>query len=349
MRKIISKRVLSPLALVAVLVFAASCSAADPTSNQTSGAERVATFDGGEVTQSDLQEAMDLFAQQTGAGEISPDSEQFQQAIPQVLPTVVQTEIAKVYAEENGVTVDSGDVDAEIKTIKEQLSQQAQSSGQDLSGDEAFSQALEQAGLTEKDLRADIRTQLPVQKVQEDVTGDVKPSQEEIQSYYDENKEAQFTTPPQRCASHILYGPDQKQQADETYQTLQDNPDRFEDIAREDSQDTGSAKQGGDLGCVGRDETVPNFEDALFGAEEGETVGPVKTQFGYHIIRVNEIRDESVQPLSEVEAQIRDQLTQEQQSQAFSEWLADQEEKRNVKYLPGYGPNAQGGEETTSK
>jgi parvulin-like peptidyl-prolyl isomerase len=120
---------------------------------------------------------------------------------------------------------------------------------------------------------------------------------------------------------------------------LQDGGD-FAQLAQEFSQDPGSAEQGGDLGCLGRGETVPNFEEAVFKAEQGEIVGPVETEFGYHVIEVTDVREESTQPLSEVEAQIREQLTAEAQSEEFATWVQRQREQRDVRYLPGYKPPA---------
>lgn len=342
------RRVAVSCGLAVVVLGAGACGAADTTANQPSGAERVATFDGGDVTQGELQEGIDLFAQQSGSGEIAPDSPQYDLAAQQVLPSLVQQEIAVAYAEENDITVSDEDVETEIETIRTQLAEQAGAAGEDISGEEALTQALEQAGISESELRDDIRSSLPVQKVQEEITSDIEPTDEEVRTYYDENEEELFTTPAQRCARHILYGPDQEQQANDTFERLEENEDAdFRQIAREDSQDPGSAEQGGDLGCIGEGETVPNFEEALFGAEEGETVGPVETEFGYHIIRLNEIREEQSQPFDEVEGQIRDQLTAEQQGVAFTEWLAEQEEERNVEYLPAYDPNA-AAEETTA-
>lgn len=342
-----SRRGAAVLGIALFAIFGAgACGAADPVANQPSGAERVATFEGGEVTQSEVQDAVNTYAQQTGAGEIEPGSPQYELAVQQVMPTLVQTEIASAYARENGIEVTDEEVDGEVETIKTELASQAEAAGQDVSPDEALNQALEQAGLTEEELRKEIRRTLPIQKVQERITGDIEATDEEVETYYDENAEDLFTTPEQRCARHILYGPDQEQQAEEAMQRLEDGAD-FAEIAREDSQDPGSAEQGGDLGCIGRGETVPNFEEALFDAEEGETVGPVETQFGFHIIRLEEIRGEETQPLDEVRPQIRDQLTTEQQGEAFTEWLREQEEQRNVRYLPGYDPNVPA-EETTA-
>jgi peptidyl-prolyl cis-trans isomerase C len=325
--------------VMASLVFA-GCNAANPVANNPSGAQKVATFEGGEVTQGEVQEQLDLLSRQQGGGEIEPGSPQYEQAVAQIMPQLVQTEIIEAYVEENDIEVTEQEVEDELDFAREQAAESAAQQGLDVPEDEAFGLLLEQSGLTEQDLRNDIRELiLPGQKVQERVIEDAQPSDEEVRNYYEENREAQYTTPPQRCAQHILFGPDQEEQADETLQELEDGAN-FADLARELSQDTGSAENGGDLGCIGEGETVPNFEEALFDAEEGETVGPVETQFGYHIIKVNEVREESVEPFEEVEGEIRDQLTAQAESEQFSQWLAEQEEQRNVEYLEGYDPAA---------
>jgi peptidyl-prolyl cis-trans isomerase C len=321
------------LLLLAAALVALSCKPAEPVANVEPESKKVAVFEGGEVTLGEVQE----FAQQSGLGELSPDDPQFEAAVQQIMPTLVEFEIASAYAEENGITVSENRVDQEIETIKDQIVEQARAQGMNVGREEAFQQALEQAGITEEQLREQLREQLPVQKVQERVVGDVEASQEEVERFYEENKELQFTTPEQRCARHILFNKDEKEKAEEVKGQLQNGAD-FAELAKEFSQDPGSAENGGDLGCLGKRETVPNFEEAIFKAEEGEIVGPVETEFGYHVIEVTDIRRKSTQPLSEVETQIREQLSTDQQAEEFSAWVQKQKEQRDVKYLPGYKP-----------
>ena len=315
----------------------AGCQPAATTANSNSGSKKVATFEGGEVTEGELQE----FAQQSGLGELDPGSPEYETAVQQVMPQLVGIEIAKTYAEEEGITVSDEEVDQEIEGIERQVGEQARASGQDLSDQEAFDEALKQNQISEDELRQDVRENLPVQQVQERVAGNAEPSDEEIQKFYDENKTAQFTQPAQRCVRHILFNKDQQQKAEEVKIQLQDGGD-FAALAKENSQDPGSAEKGGDLGCLGKGETVPPFEEAAFAAETGEIVGPVETEFGYHIIEVTEIREEQTQPLDEVETQITDQLAATQQEEQFTKWIEDQKQQRNVKYLPGYKPATQG-------
>ena len=321
---------------VAILVVV-GCNPAEPAANVDSQARKVVTFEGGDVTQGELDE----FAERNGFGNLSKDDPQYQTAVQQIMPQLVGIEIAKAYAQEQNITVSDKEVDREIAKIKEQVGKQARSSGQDMSNQEAYEQALKQNNITEDQLREDIRENLPVQKVQERVTGDAAPSDKEIQNYYEKNKEAQFTTPEQRCVRHILFNKDQKEKAEDVKQKLENGGD-FAKLAKEYSQDPGSAEKGGDLGCLGKGETVPEFEQAAFGAKQGEIVGPVKTEFGYHILKVTDVKSEQARSLQEVESQIRSQLGTEKQSEAFNKWIEEQKKERDVKYLKGYEPPDQG-------
>ena len=321
------------LVSIAMLVLV-GCEPAEPVANVESQAKKIVTFEGGAVTQGELDE----FAEQSG---VSKDDPQYQAAVQQIMPQLVGTEIAKVYAQEHNITVSDKEVEQEIAKIKEQIGDQARSSGQDLSDQEAYEQALKQNNITEDQLRENIRENLPVQKVQERVAGDAEPSDKEIQNYYEKNKEAQFTTPEQRCVRHILFNKDQKEKAEEVKKELEDGGD-FAKLAKENSQDPGSAANGGDLGCLGKGETVPEFEQAAFGAEQGEIVGPIKTEFGYHILKVTDVKPEQTRSLQEVESQIRSQLATEKQSEEFNNWIEEQKEERDVKYLKGYEPPDQG-------
>jgi len=140
-----------------LLVVVAGCSAAEPVANIESPSKKVAVFEGGEVTLGEVQQ----FAQQSGLGELSPESPQYEALIAQIMPQLVEIEIAKAYAEEQGITVSEQDVNQEVETLKDQVAQQAQ--GQDIGREEAFDQALQQAGITEEQLRQQIREQLPIQ------------------------------------------------------------------------------------------------------------------------------------------------------------------------------------------
>jgi peptidyl-prolyl cis-trans isomerase D len=144
---------------------------------------------------------------------------------------------------------------------------------------------------------------------------------DEIETYYNENAE-EFTRQEEVQARHILLrtGEDRTAEAarDEiaAIRNRLDSGESFDAIAREVSDDTGSAAQGGDLGFFGRGQMVGPFEDAAFGAQPGDVVGPVETTFGLHLIEVLDRTEAGQQPLAEVAGAIRAQLLGERSTAA---------------------------------
>jgi peptidyl-prolyl cis-trans isomerase D len=153
--------------------------------------------------------------------------------------------------------------------------------------------------------------------VDQDAVGDqVEVTDAEIEEYYEENAE-QFTRPEQRRARHILIKAgssaseqelaEARNEAEQLLSQLRAGAD-FAELARQHSEDEGTISEGGDLGWFPRGRMVPEFDEAVFGMEPGELAGPVRTNYGFHVIRLEEIRQAGTQPLEEVREQIRSQL-----------------------------------------
>jgi peptidyl-prolyl cis-trans isomerase D len=152
----------------------------------------------------------------------------------------------------------------------------------------------------------------------------------EIGAYYADHRD-EFTEPEQACASHILLKVKATPEAkdghpeDEARKLAQVALDRvrggadFAAVAREVSEDTGSAAQGGDLGCSPRGRMVPEFDNAAFGLEPGQISDLVKSPFGFHVIRLNSRKEESVPALTAVKERIRQTLA----DQKATRMLAD--------------------------
>lgn len=121
----------------------------------------------------------------------------------------------------------------------------------------------------------------------------IEPDEQTLRDYYQQN-ENQFLAPEQRRVSHILIeGDDEtaREQAADLYARLQDG-ESFEALAAEYSDDTSSADDGGDLSYIQRDVMEPAFEEAAFNLSAvGDITEPVKTDFGYHLIKLTEIRE----------------------------------------------------------
>lgn len=149
-----------------------------------------------------------------------------------------------------------------------------------------------------------------------------------IAAYYEQNK-SRYGTEEQRRASHILItaeGSDKataRRTAEQILAKVKANPKDFGNIARQSSKDPGSAAQGGDLGFFGRNMMVKPFEEVAFRLKEGEISDIVETDFGFHIIRLTEIKPAQVKPLAEARADIERELKNAEAQKRFAE-IADQ-------------------------
>lgn len=156
----------------------------------------------------------------------------------------------------------------------------------------------------------------------------VQVSDEEVKKFYDENL-SRYQVAEERRASHILIPaaasatPEEKSkakaQAEDLLAQVKANPKKFGELAAKFSKDPGSAEKGGDLGFFGHGLMVKPFDDAAFAMKVGEIVGPIETQYGYHVIRLDAIKPVQTTPLAAVKAQIVEDLRKPKVSKAFAE------------------------------
>ena len=154
------------------------------------------------------------------------------------------------------------------------------------------------------------------------LAAEVKPSDEDLKAAYEKNKD-RYNEPEKRHARHILIpiGKDDaaaKKKAEDVLAQLNAGKD-FAALAKQYSQDPGSADKGGDLGWADRNQFVGPFADALFGMKVGETRGPVKTQFGYHIIHLDEVQPGKTRPFESVRPELEAELRRTAAADKFGE------------------------------
>ncbi|MFA0078123.1 peptidylprolyl isomerase [Vibrio artabrorum] len=146
----------------------------------------------------------------------------------------------------------------------------------------------------------------------------IKISDEEAQKYYQEHLD-KYSTQEQRKVSHILVQGDDKAKAQAILDELNGGAD-FAKLAEEKSDDFGSADAGGDLGWIERDVMDPAFEKAAFALKNiGDMTGLVKSEFGYHIIKLDELKASQVKPYTEVAAEIKQELLDQHAVDEFYE------------------------------
>lgn len=192
---------------------------------------------------------------------------------------------------------------------------------------ENYEALLAQGGFEdEAALRELIYESLALQGLVDALEAEVEVGDEAVSAYYEANQ-AQFERSEEVCARHILV---EDEATAEALLTRLEAGEDFGELARDNSTDPGSAPEGGDLGCLPRGVTVPEFEEAAFATEVGETTGPVRSDFGYHLIRVYERNPAETAPLEEVRSQIEGQLRNE----GLNERIASLVEASGVQTYP---------------
>jgi peptidyl-prolyl cis-trans isomerase C len=225
------------------------------------------------------------------------------------LPTFLDqraTELVLIaQARARGIVVEDAEIDVIIERVR------ANAGGDDA----AFALLLAEAGFSgEAQLRVLVRETELVQRALAAIRGGIVVTADEVTIAYAAQR-LRFTAPAEACSRHILVTDEER--AVEMRAELEAGAD-FGELARAESIDPGSAARGGELGCLRQGLTVPEFDTALFGSEVGAFVGPVGTQFGYHLIQVYEVRPARVRALAEVRAELEQELRQQRAEAVLS-------------------------------
>lgn len=234
----------------------------------------------------------------------------------QVLSRLVNREVLRAAAEREGVTVDDGDVDAQLEDFAAQAG-----------GEQALEAQAAQNGISPEDLQPFLRDVVLEQALGDALTEDQDVPQEQLAGLYQQNI-GQYDRVRSR---HVLVA--DEAQARSILAQVREDPTRFADLAAEFSTDTSNKDRGGDLGLQGRGQFVPEFEALLFSAEPG-TYDVVRTQFGWHVVHVQERETTS---LAEATPELRRAALQEQRAEATGDLLRDVAGDVGVTVNPRFG------------
>ena len=242
----------------------------------------------------------------------------------------------KVLAEVNGKKITGVDYNLFIDSLNPQLKQYF--GGEELNKDvvnELVYQALLYEDAMEKGMDKEDEFIQVVEKTKESMlktyalgkllaTAEVK--DEDIKKFYEENKDA-FKQGESADASHILV--EEEDKAREIYEKIKNGGD-FEELAKEYST-CPSKEKGGNLGTFTKGQMVKEFEDAVFENEVGTITEPVKTQFGYHIIKINQKNDARELSFDEVKDRIVEQVRRQKEQEIYNEKITELKDKYEVK------------------
>ena len=221
--------------------------------------------------------------------------------------------------------------DQEIET---QLNQKKQQYG--LTDEQKYQAELAKAGITDSQVRDQVRIEILTNKIYEAVIKKVTVTDADVQAYYDQNA-TKYQQPASREVRHILVKTEA--QAQKLHDQIQSGAD-FAKLAKKYTEDEASKADGGKFTALeGR--TVGPFDDFIFSAKTGELSDPIKTEFGWHIIEVlSAIKPPTTTPLDQAKDSIETTLLQTKQNAAMRAWIASLPTKYadDITYAPGYAP-----------
>ena len=198
-----------------------------------------------------------------------------------------------------------------------------------IDADKDYKKKLEDMGIDDTYLKSQQEQDLIIQKYKENFDKNLKISDEEMKTYYDEHKDDYYKDEVK--ASHILISTvddngkelseakkkEAKKKAEEVLKKAKSG-EEFSELAKEYSDDKGSAANGGDLGYFTKGQMVQPFEEAAFSLKSGEISGLVESEYGYHIIKVYDKIDEQL-PFDEVKDEIKTTLTENKYIESIEE------------------------------
>lgn len=296
---------------VIVAVAALGCATAG-----TRGAVLV-TVNGERLYDSDLQERLNLFKFASG-GQFDPAKER-----DNVLRSMVEEALLVQEATRRKIRPDREALGKWREQVQQVLLAQAGAAAAGQGGQTApaepptaatLKQEMAKASVTQRSIDRLTMQRATIEELFETVAEGAAPSDADLRAHYDANP-AEFE---QVRASHILVA--SEDEARRIAAEARADPARFPELARRHSTDTASKERGGDLGAFGRGQMVPQFEEAAFSLPVGQISEPVQSQFGWHVIRVEE---RARTPFEQVRDSLREMLKRERGQAAFDELLDD--------------------------
>jgi len=255
---------------------------------------------------------------------------EYAQIKSQAVTLLVQQAEREEKASDLGIEVSDKQIQSRLAQIKKQYFQGKET---------AYESQLKKQGLTDAQVRSDIKAQLISEALFKKVTDGVKVTDSEVHKYYVAHP-SDYKQPESRQVRHILVK--QKALADKIYAQLKSGGD-FAKLAKKYSIDTVSAAQGGNYNAV-KGQSVAPFEKVAFALKTNEISQPVKTQYGWHVIQATApVKPAGTTPEKQAADQIRQQLLQTKRNDAVNSWAKDLQKGyckgSKIKYQAGFQPS----------
>ncbi|NLV21388.1 MAG: hypothetical protein GXY49_05325 [Syntrophomonadaceae bacterium] len=314
------KKGLIVVMVLCLAIFALGCNA-----NKTN--QSIAEVNGEKITQEDFS-ALNavLKADYENANGTTLDESKDKAVLDQIknntYENLILQRLIRQDAAKQGIKLDTKEVDEYINYIKE---------SKNATDKEGYKNFLQQTKFTEAGLREYLETQQLNSKLADKVTANIKAGGTEVPQYYDKNKSL-YLEPGGIQIYHILV--EDEKTAREIIDQLNNGSD-FAALAKKYSIDTSNKDQGGDLGIVNQDtQFVTEFKTAALALQPGEyTHDPVKSQFGYHIIKAGDKKAARQMTFDEVKDEITTRLENEKKDKAYQEYIENLKKSADIKDL----------------
>lgn len=286
------------------------------------------------ILKSDLAQMVNMSAMQS---RINPNTnpEKFIKLQDNVLKSMIDQKILLRMAELDSIIIDEKEVD---KSLEQQVQMLISQSGSEKKTEEALGQSINDF---KREFWFDMRDRLVSEKYQQELIGTVFVARPDVVSFYDVYKDSLPSVPLKTKVRHILIpikpSTDSIEKTKKTllgYKSEILNGALFEDIALKNSIDPGSKKTGGSLGWVSRGSLVKSFEKAAFSAKRGALVGPIETDFGFHLIETLEKKGEKIKVRHIL---LTPEITKKDQEKAYN--FATSLQKDSIKTLSDFIKN----------
>lgn len=295
--------------------------------NSNKSSNPIAEVNGEKITQGDFDNLYAVIKADYETSQAVPLDDSKDATIIKNLKTntydnLVLQKLIRQDALKKGIKVDSKELDNYIKYIKDSKNQ---------TSTDGFKNFLTETKFTEAGLRQYLETQQLNSKLAEKITAKETVSDTQIRKYYDENQ-TEFQDPGGIQIYHILVA-DEKL-AQEIINQLEQGAD-FATLTKQYSTDTSNKDQGGDLGIVNADtKLVAEFKTAALALKPGEiTKKPVKSEFGYHIIKAGEKKAASLKTFEAAQADLKIKLEKEQKDKVYNDYLTKLKKDAKIKDL----------------
>lgn len=324
----------------------------------------VVTVNGEAITKAQYEKAFDavannsMFAQMGIDVKKDPNSFMHLMIKDRVINELIIKELLDQDIEKKHIKVSKDDLDKQIKMIIDKVGSK-----------EKFNQLLKENGISPAQFKRDLTDEVKIQKLV-DTIATVSVSDKQAEKFYKDNQ-SKFKTPDQVRASHILVSSNEeeikaklqakdenkklteaelkaevakqmaanKAKAEKILAEVKKDTKSFAKVAKAESDDTQSARQGGDLGFFGKEDMVEPFSKAAFALKPNTLSGIVQTPYGYHIIYVTDRKKAGVEPFTNVKAEIKDYLTNQSKIEALQKYVDTLKNNAKIEYTdPSFDP-----------